>query len=263
MRPIPDLNMFLLQIDIDPVIKDASGHKIRHWYTDDASGRKRDLLPDEYRIAFLSKALVAYEFDSLSDAEERAIFQRIQCGVALSKDEILQVLNSPRSAFVHDLVSKYNTEATLASSKLKWERKRGKGFRIFAQAVYLIARWEAVSGAGQEDTGASMSVLEKWLRETKNGENRGSRGRNGKGKKKASRREDFDDDDEDEDAKEENYDQLFEPIDGPEVPEDFKKNVRKALDTLVELTKDEALKRPFFDPNFSKVRRTQTFSTLV
>ncbi|THV05346.1 hypothetical protein K435DRAFT_103212 [Dendrothele bispora CBS 962.96] len=255
---------------IDPVAKDSTGHKIKHWFRAEnnqgasnatSSKRKRDILPDEYRRAFLEKMLVVYEFDDISDGEERAIFQRIQCGVALTKDEILQVIDSPRSSFMHSLVDSYITETTLAHPDLKWERKRGKAFRIIVQAVYIIHKLtgggsDVASGSGEGSGGTSLdstlvvgatstAILEKWLGEDKSGSSAVATSRGKKGKKKSNY-----EDDEDED---ENYDQLFEHVDGPEVAEEFKKDVRRAFDILVGLTKDQTLKAPFVDSTLPKL----------
>lgn len=59
--------------------EDEDGHTVR------SAGRR--ILPEKIKEEFRNKQLVCYEFMTLTDAQERDLFQRVQKGVQLTKAE--------------------------------------------------------------------------------------------------------------------------------------------------------------------------------
>ncbi|KAF5357595.1 hypothetical protein D9758_007411 [Tetrapyrgos nigripes] len=220
---------------LDPTAKNT---KQKLWFKVAAEGAgKQQKLSDEKCSEFLEKKLAIYEFEHISDLEERAIFERIQCGVALTSDEKLQVQSSPRRDFARHLIQHYLTEDKLAHPDFKWERSRGKAFRIFSQAFYIISRWET----GPFEFGKS-DYLMKWLQEKKND----------KGKQQAIHNHDGDDDDSDELDDEDMAQE--DPGDWPEVPKVFRDDVLKAFEVLMSLAKHQQLKQPLLPSAFPTKR---------
>ncbi|KAL0957593.1 hypothetical protein HGRIS_001377 [Hohenbuehelia grisea] len=80
-------------------------------------------------------------------------------GTSLSHAEKLQVINTPRAAFVRELLTQFvNENNGLGGGALNWDRGRGADFRCVAQSVYCIARYPS----GIRNVG-TMPQLKKWL----------------------------------------------------------------------------------------------------
>lgn len=140
----------------DPI----SGEK---WWFKDVPGLKtttktRRILPEKLRKLFVNKQIVCVEYQDITDADEREIFQRVQLGMALTPAEKLQVINTPRAAFIRELQTLHlKEEGGLSGEGLEWDRSRGSDFRGIAQAVWCMDKLPSLKSVG------SHSQLEKWL----------------------------------------------------------------------------------------------------
>ena len=135
------------------------------------------ILPDRLKREFDRKQVVCVEYQDIHDDDERevfkvrlpflvlnlpkALFQRVQLGMALTPAEKLQVLNTPRSKFVRDLVYTHitNPEGGLNSNNLEWDPSRGSDFRCIASSLWCFDKWLD----GQLKVVPSVPQLEKWL----------------------------------------------------------------------------------------------------
>jgi hypothetical protein len=78
--------------------------------------------------------------------------------MALTPAEKLQVVNTPRAAFIRELQTLHlKEEGGLSGEGLEWDRSRGSDFRGIAQAVWCMDKLATLKSVG------SHSQLEKWL----------------------------------------------------------------------------------------------------
>ncbi|KAF8970915.1 hypothetical protein BDZ97DRAFT_1789327 [Flammula alnicola] len=142
----------------DPI----TGEKL--WYKDIQSAstkgsKSRRPLPEKYRRLFANKQIVCVEYQDITDADEREIFQRVQLGMALTPAEKLQVIKTSRADFIRELQNTYlKDDGWLGSKHLAWDISRGSDFRGLAQAVCCMDTF-----ASLKTTSISMAQLEKWL----------------------------------------------------------------------------------------------------
>ncbi|KAG6886711.1 hypothetical protein C0992_002709 [Termitomyces sp. T32_za158] len=153
------------------------------WYTDTGAGGgklKKKLLPLKYRKVFANKQVVCVEYTDVTDHDEREIFQRVQLGMALTPAEKLQVVNTPRSAFIRSLLSHFLTSSTSSEdgagslAHFDWERNRGADYRSISQMVFCLYTFPAFAPPGPttdakresslKNLGA-VTTLEKFLTE--------------------------------------------------------------------------------------------------
>ncbi|KAG5335956.1 hypothetical protein C0989_012472 [Termitomyces sp. Mn162] len=152
------------------------------FYTDTGGGRlKRKILPQKYRKLFANKQIVCVEYTDVSDSDEREIFQRVQLGMALTPAEKLQVVNTPRSAFIRSLLthfltssSSYSEDGAGSLAHFDWERTRGSDYRSISQMVFCLYTFPAFAPPGKATdlkratsikSLALVSTLEKFLSE--------------------------------------------------------------------------------------------------
>ncbi|EAU81599.2 hypothetical protein CC1G_02615 [Coprinopsis cinerea okayama7 len=129
------------------------------WYKDDPTEKKaRNVLPEKTRRIFEGKQIVCVEYQNITENDERDIFKRVQLGMALTPAEKLQVINTPRAAFIRDLQNEHVKDGGLSSAYLEWDSSRGGDFRCLAQALWCIEKY----GPNLKNAG-SISQLEKWL----------------------------------------------------------------------------------------------------
>ncbi|KAI0728951.1 hypothetical protein C8Q72DRAFT_959657 [Fomitopsis betulina] len=127
----------------------------RYWYTQNAGkGPRRKILPRQYQQAFANKQITCVEYETLSNDQEREIFQRVQLGVALTPAERLQALTGTRPTLVRQIQQKILGDNGFGSD-LEWANGRGRDFQCLASIVYLIEQ--------ETDTFPGVSVLERWL----------------------------------------------------------------------------------------------------
>ncbi|RDX50683.1 hypothetical protein OH76DRAFT_1482098 [Lentinus brumalis] len=118
---------------------------------------KAKLLPERYKKLFMNKQIVCMEYQDITPANEREIFQRVQLGMALTPAEKLQAITGPQADFVRDLLDTYVVDQLAAD--ISWDVSRANDFRGLATAVYCISRWPHLS------TLPTLNVLESWLQE--------------------------------------------------------------------------------------------------
>ncbi|KAK7049388.1 hypothetical protein VNI00_005989 [Paramarasmius palmivorus] len=192
-----------------------------YWYKDNPgkTGRKT-LLPDKYKTIFANKQVVCVEYGELRESDERDIFRRVQLGMALTPAEKLQSIATPRANFIRELLEKYNTEDTLGTSKISWDRERARDFHVFASVVHTLEKW-ITSGKPKTLALAGMAQIEKWLGEkTDDGAPRKTSGRKQKKKVNPDHDEEYFEDDDEDDEMDGEY---------GEVPPSFKKKVEEAF----------------------------------
>ncbi|THU79356.1 hypothetical protein K435DRAFT_558726, partial [Dendrothele bispora CBS 962.96] len=200
----------------DPITNEKFWFRIKDSVHD---GKKARLLPDRYRRAFANKQIVCVEYQDLTDANERDIFQRVQLGMALTSAEKLHVIATPRAQFIRSILASHISETVLGGPKFPWDRARGSDFRCISQAVFVMSKWTSstLTGAG------SLPQVEKWLRET--GESN-TKGRATPKKRAVGHDGDY--------------------IDAPQVPEAFAKKVIETYDMLVAMVGDSKLNKAFY-----------------
>ncbi|KAH9917747.1 uncharacterized protein B0H18DRAFT_1033747 [Fomitopsis serialis] len=117
------------------------------------------VLPERYKKIFRAKQIVCIEYQDITNASEREIFQRVQLGMALTLAEKLQAIASPMGEFIHDLQAQYvsPSDELGLSSLLDWDVTRGNDFRCLVHAAHSVERWPNVS------TFPGPEGLRKWL----------------------------------------------------------------------------------------------------
>ncbi|KAJ7916138.1 hypothetical protein B0H13DRAFT_2450658, partial [Mycena leptocephala] len=125
------------------------------WYCDNPkvpTRRAKNILAEKHRNVFDGKMVTCTEYQDLSDADEREIFQRVQLGVALTPAEKLRVVATPRTQFVRKLKDDFLND-TSALASLAWDRSRGSDIRCLAQTIQCIAISKT----------SSFQATQKWL----------------------------------------------------------------------------------------------------
>ncbi|KAF5345784.1 hypothetical protein D9758_011907 [Tetrapyrgos nigripes] len=216
------------------------------------STRKVRLLPDQYRRLFANKQIVCVEYQDLTDANERDIFQRVQLGMALTPAEKLHVINTPRANFIRSLLSSYVEGHSLGDARyMPWERSRGSDFRCVAQAVFVMSKWGSNSllGAG------SLPQVERWLIERGKDDNTSKasaqKKKRGPGRPRKVKVMEQDDEIDEQEIDEKDNDGDY--TDAPEVPETFARKVRETYEILGKLAETERLNQVFHLPHNPKV----------
>ncbi|KAG8997185.1 hypothetical protein FRB95_005214 [Tulasnella sp. JGI-2019a] len=125
------------------------------------AGRKgRPLLPEGIRNNFKEKQIVCIEYEGLSNAQEREIFQRVQLGMPLKPAERMAAIAGPWAAFVLELKEKYLDDGVTGFlSHINLTNNRGSGFLGIAQIVYGLDFSPKRASFGSGD-------VEKWLNRT-------------------------------------------------------------------------------------------------
>ncbi|KAN0114173.1 hypothetical protein V8E52_006971 [Russula decolorans] len=119
----------------------------------------RILLPTPLQQAFANKQIVCVEYDSLSEEQEREIFQRVQLGVALTPAERMQAITGPWPNFIREIQSQVLGDDGFGNS-FDWGRARGRDFHGLASIVYLIEQLPA------HRVPPTALTMEKWLTRT-------------------------------------------------------------------------------------------------
>ncbi|KAF9495509.1 hypothetical protein BDN71DRAFT_1495815 [Pleurotus eryngii] len=136
------------------------------WYKadpNDPSQRTRKVLDEESRITWNEKQVWCSEYENLSDAQQRELFQRVQEGVPLTWPETLKAIGTPRAQFVNTLKERiFQSAGFHATCPTKWDVDRGLAFQHTACVVYMISMYHNKSPA--KDFEPSPKRLEPWLR---------------------------------------------------------------------------------------------------
>ncbi|KAH9961871.1 hypothetical protein BJV74DRAFT_984118 [Russula compacta] len=128
------------RVCIDGKQRLTSIHSItaKRYWSKNLGTNARLLLPTPLQQAFANKQIVCVEYDSLTDEQEREIFQRVQLGVALTPAaERLQAITGPWPNFIREIQSQVLGDDGFGNS-FDWGRARGRDFHGLASIVYLI-----------------------------------------------------------------------------------------------------------------------------
>ncbi|KAK7030487.1 hypothetical protein VNI00_014075 [Paramarasmius palmivorus] len=191
--------------------------KERVWYTDNPRfGPKtnKKILSEGVKNTFAKKQITCVEYEGLSFDQERDVFQRVQLGMPLTPAEKLNVVHTPRSGLVRDLIgSTFGSENGIGreveEKEIPFNPKRGKSFHTGAK------------------TFPGITTLETWLKESKNG---GTVGRRRKGKEKGRPGDD----------------------EGVEVSSELRERMMTVSKTLVKLAKEPKYTASFRETLFAK-----------
>ncbi|KAK7696417.1 hypothetical protein QCA50_001074 [Cerrena zonata] len=148
----PFTNYFLLT--------DKDSHNGDKLWFKQPSGPRKPILPRQYMMQFENKQIPCVEYDTLSDDQEREIFQRVQLGVALTAAERMQALIGPYPELARDVQRKISGEDGFGKY-LEWSDGRGRDFQCIASMIYLIDSKPTVKFP-------SSPILDRWLHDTKN-----------------------------------------------------------------------------------------------
>ena len=131
------------------------------WYKEIDDGKTRVILPEGMRKMFANKQIVCVEYHDITEDSEREIFQRVQLGMALTPAEKLQVIKSPRSGFIRNLLDTYvENDGPLAGDNLHWDTRRGTDFRCLAMATFYMEK-PTLGGF------STLISVEKWISDTR------------------------------------------------------------------------------------------------
>ncbi|KZT54225.1 hypothetical protein CALCODRAFT_485737 [Calocera cornea HHB12733] len=123
-----------------PFIERKTGKKY-FWQQPLKKPKGWDLLPEAWKSEFLRASITTVSFISLSAAEERDIFQRVQLGMALTTPEKWQALQGPWPDFLREMRSIYFSKErpdTNILSKIHWDTSRAKDFQDIVRMAMMI-----------------------------------------------------------------------------------------------------------------------------
>ncbi|TCD71595.1 hypothetical protein EIP91_007342 [Steccherinum ochraceum] len=135
---------------IDPVTKQS------WFYTRSPRMAERKQVPEEWKKEFAAKEIICMEYTSLTDFEERDVFQRVQMGKPLEAAEKLQAITSPRANMVRSLDNQYLAPHDGIPLTVSVNLKRGKAFQHLARLALYCDNMP-------KKTFASHPNLETWL----------------------------------------------------------------------------------------------------
>ncbi|KZT18747.1 hypothetical protein NEOLEDRAFT_1173436 [Neolentinus lepideus HHB14362 ss-1] len=137
---------------IDPVTHE------KLWYKLDHEEPHRKLLPESLQRRFANKQLQCVEYQDISVADERMIFERLQMGMSVSYAEKLQMISSARATLVREILQDHFAHTDwISASCSSWDDRRGGNFRCVAQMLYHIEKYPA------PDRMVTSFELERWL----------------------------------------------------------------------------------------------------
>ncbi|KAF9039175.1 hypothetical protein BJ165DRAFT_1496577 [Panaeolus papilionaceus] len=134
--------------------KDSQSNK-KYWFVNQP-GQKRRLMPPVLRSKLREKRIKIDEYMSITEEQERAVFQRVQLGVVLGPADRLPAINGANADMIRELRRRINTTEGF-DGYLDWGRARGKDFQALARIVYFVAfgqtrKWDPIA-----------TRLETWL----------------------------------------------------------------------------------------------------
>ncbi|KAF4588076.1 hypothetical protein EYR38_010039 [Pleurotus pulmonarius] len=139
------------------------------WYKvdeNDPSARTRKVLDEQSKITWNEKQIWCSEYESLTDAQQRELFQRVQMGMPLTLPETLQAIGSPRARFVRALKKRvFHSNGFHSTCPTKWIVSRGLDFQHMACVVYMISMYHDKEPAKHFEPAPKR--LEPWLKEEK------------------------------------------------------------------------------------------------
>ncbi|KAI0064940.1 hypothetical protein BV25DRAFT_209730 [Artomyces pyxidatus] len=132
------------------------------WYTASAATKAsgRAVIPDEFKRKFAQLKITCVEYQNLTPAAEREVFQRVQLGVSLTTAEKLQAISSVRAHWVNNLDNRYVSIENGLADIIDFDQTRGRKFQNLAHMVYCC------DGIPDERV-PTPGKVEKWLSDGK------------------------------------------------------------------------------------------------
>ncbi|KAI0086824.1 hypothetical protein BDY19DRAFT_995567 [Irpex rosettiformis] len=127
----------------------------RLWYTKSPKGR-RVVLSINQRQVFDNKQITCIEYESLSEEQQREIFQRVQNGVALTPAERLRATSGPRADLVRQVLRDVIKNNEFFHS-FGWGK--GADFHTLSFSMWLFDNYSTPPKI------VGIPALEKWLQE--------------------------------------------------------------------------------------------------
>ncbi|KIY69511.1 hypothetical protein CYLTODRAFT_393694 [Cylindrobasidium torrendii FP15055 ss-10] len=134
-------------------IQNTTNQKL--WWKSTRSSVK--ILDEKTRTRFEMLQIFCVEYDSISEDQEREIFQRVQNGMPLTPQERLQAYNGEYPSFIREV--QHILEDAEITNDIQWDTTRGKSFSSVAQIIYLVKEDNSKHAPSEPGTGK----LEKWL----------------------------------------------------------------------------------------------------
>ncbi|KAM5541580.1 hypothetical protein V8D89_004770, partial [Ganoderma adspersum] len=129
----------------------------KYWFKRDGS-EQRLMLSRPMQQTFANKQITCIEYDSLTNDQEREIFQRVQLGVALTVAERMQAIPGPWPSLIREVQSIVLGDEGFGED-LDWGHDRGRDFQCLATIICLITCHTGT-------TFPTTPRLEKWLSST-------------------------------------------------------------------------------------------------
>ncbi|KAJ7047286.1 hypothetical protein C8F04DRAFT_1246961 [Mycena alexandri] len=138
-----------------PYIQSTKQH---YYYTSPEATRniQKLPLPDDIKEMFAQKQITCVEYNDLTPALEREIFQRVQLGMQLTTAEKLAAVDSPWAEWIARLEGRHISIEGGLSQVLDWDTRRGREFQNCAHFVYCC------DGIPDHNVPTSAK-MEKWL----------------------------------------------------------------------------------------------------
>ncbi|KAG5635608.1 hypothetical protein H0H81_010646 [Sphagnurus paluster] len=105
------------------------------WYDSVPQGRKGISMKPGAKVMFDTIQISVYEYDCITDHDEREVFQRVQNGVALSAHERLRAINGPHADLIRQMHQSTTEQLQLF---LAWGDAKGKDFFMLSQLACFI-----------------------------------------------------------------------------------------------------------------------------
>lgn len=131
-----------LQRFMDGEIPFRNSQKKKVWWKKKEPQQRRVLVDENFKSEFVAKSMYFIDLEGITEAQERAIFQRVQLGTILTPAERLQAINGNLAEFVRNIrddISKFPGLGKLA----EWGKNRGKDFLALAQIVSIVSTQKA------------------------------------------------------------------------------------------------------------------------
>ncbi|KAF8907015.1 hypothetical protein CPB84DRAFT_1639780, partial [Gymnopilus junonius] len=108
----------------------------RKLYYTSTPGTRRKTITAIMQQNFNNKQIACFEYEDVTAAQEREIFQRVQLGVALTPAERLAAINGPYADLVRTMRKRITSFPGLATF-LNWGSANGRNFQALAQILYI------------------------------------------------------------------------------------------------------------------------------
>ncbi|KAF6752687.1 hypothetical protein DFP72DRAFT_1171547 [Ephemerocybe angulata] len=131
-----------LQRFMDGEIPFRNSQKKKVWWKKTEPQQRRVLVDENFKSEFVAKSMYFIDLEGITEAQERAIFQRVQLGTILTPAERLQAINGNLAEFVRN-IRKDISEIPGLGKLAEWGKNRGKDFLALAQIVFIVSTEKA------------------------------------------------------------------------------------------------------------------------